>query len=185
MLAMSGNRERLRAGSVWEGPHPLPPPPVTRRTLRVGDRGRLVVAAGGSSVRIVAGEGRRVRLEARAADPLARELLDVEQEGDDVYVCTTAPTPLPWLRGRARLALELRVPAGFAVDVETRDGDVRIEDLTGAVEVRSHGGRLLFRGVAGCIEARTVSGPIAAERCSGELELRSVRGSIRIEAAGS
>jgi hypothetical protein len=185
MLAMSEVRETLEVGSGWECPHSGADSraQVARETFRVGARGRLVVEAGSDSVRVVARETDRVLVEARGPGGLARALLDVEQEGDDVYVRTSAPAGLPWLRARWRraLALEVCVPSRYAVDVATREGFVAIEEVGGAVEVRSLSGGLVFRDVAGCIEARTVSGPIAVERCSGELELRSVSGSIRIE----
>ena len=156
---------------------------VLRKTFKVAAGGRLVVGATAGSVRVSAREIDVVEVEVRRTGLLPPPLLEIEQDGDDVYVQARSLSALQWLTSWSRrgLELEVNVPARYSVDVQTTDARIQIEDVQGEVEARSLRGRLAFRNVAGSIEGRTAGGSIDVDGCQGDIELHSAGGPIRIE----
>jgi hypothetical protein len=158
------------------------PDELAGETLEVSEGGRLVVGAWAGSVRISAGGG-GVRVALRGRTLLPPPALEIERDGDDVYVdARSAPFP-SWLSVWAwrKVRLEVRVPARYSVDVQTRGGRVEIQGVDGEVDARSQGGNLVFRDVRGPIDARTSGGSIDVSGCRGEVDVATSRGSIEIQ----
>jgi DUF4097 and DUF4098 domain-containing protein YvlB len=87
-------------------------------------------------------------------------------------------------RCRVLARYELIVPAGVAVDLQTVNGDVRVNDLDGELDLESVNGTIEARGVRQSLEAQTVNGPIAAVALAlgrdSSISLESVNGSITL-----
>lgn len=104
-------------------------------------------------------------------------------------------------RARNRDALEIDVPRGVRVVVNTRSGDVEVQDFTGELEVYSQSGTQRLHEVRGRVIAEslsgdvtitgaptsvrltTVSGDIAIRGARGEVEVHTTSGDIRIDEA--
>jgi len=150
--------------------------------LEVAERGRLVIGAWAGSVKVSAGRPGIVRLEVGCPGVLPPPLLEIERDGDDVYVVGRSATSLRWLSRWAwrKAQLAVCVPARYSVEVATHAGRVEIHGVDGEVEARSRSGHLVFRDVRGPIDARTSDGSIAVCRCRGDVDATSARGSIEI-----
>ena len=83
-----------------------------------------------------------------------------------------------------KLAFKLLVPARCNLDLYTRDGNLMVGLLGGAMKARTHYGAITFRGVQGSIEAQSEFGDITVQHCTGALKLRSVSGNFRVGPVG-
>ena len=150
--------------------------------LEVAERGRLVIGAWAGSVNVSAGRPGILQLEVRSRGLLPPPLLEIERDGDDVYVARRSAPSLDWLsRWTSRKAqLAVSVPARYSVEVATHAGRVEIHGVDGEVEARSRRGHLVFHDVRGPIDARTSGGSIAVSRCRGDVDATTLRGSIEL-----
>src|SRR5262245_41184474 len=94
--------------------------------LEVAERGRLVIGAWAGSVSVSAGRPGILQLEVRSRGLLPPPLLEIERDGDDVYVARRSAPSLDWLsRWSSRKAqLAVSVPARYSVEVATHAGRV-------------------------------------------------------------
>lgn len=95
----------------------------------------------------------------------------------------------PWLRDARGVAvrLDLTVPARSDLTIESANGDIRVEGVTGVLRLTSVNGHLVLAGAAGTIDATTINGDVVgalgATGWSGEgSRLRSVNGAVRLDA---
>lgn len=97
-----------------------------------------------------------------------------------------------------RSDLEIHVPAGSHVEIDTFSADVTVSEVTGTVQVESVSGRLSISGglkeasaqsVNGSIEitgpslrthAESVNGPVTVRGASGEVEASTVNGTLEV-----
>ena len=156
---------------------------LARETLQVSDRGRLVIGAWAGSVNVSAGSGGTLRVAVRGRGLLPPPVLEVERDGDDVYVRLRSAPLMSWLAVWAwrNVALEVSVPERYSVDVQTRRGRVEIRGVDGEVDARSRRGHLVFRDVRGPIDAHTAGGSIDVSGCRGDVDVATSRGSIEIQ----
>lgn len=153
--------------------------------LEVAEEGRLVIGAWAGSVNVSAGRPGIVQLEVRCRGVLPPPPLEIERDGDDVYVAGRSAPSLEWVSRWAsrRAQLAVSVPARYSVEVATW-GRVEIQGVDGEVEARSRRGHLVFHDVGGPIDARTSGGSIAVSRCRGDVDATTLRGSIEIREVG-
>jgi hypothetical protein len=159
------------------------PGELARETVEVSEGGRLVIRAWAGSVKVSAGCSSSVRVAAKGPRFLPHPALEIERDGDDVYVEARSAPILGWLSAWAwrHAQLEVSVPERYSVDVHTHAGRVEIRGVDGEVDARSERGHLLFRDVRGPIDARTSGGSIGVSGCRGEVDVSTARGSIEIQ----
>ncbi len=141
-------------------------------------------------------------------EPWDRESMRVTSRGEDgAFVSLGRSGSRLELRvddrkGRSRDAdLHLRVPAWLDLEVEARDGEIRIQGTEGDVDVRLLRGELELLDLAGRVRASAIHGHIDARGlrgtsilssshddldvmgASGDLSLETVSGDIRLEGA--
>jgi hypothetical protein len=151
------------------------------RTLDVSEGGRLVIGDFTGTLFVRAGRPDAIEIEVDGGPPLLPPAVEVERDGNDVYLETHGTGWLQLLRPVARpLRLDVSVPARFSVEVTTSGGSVEICGVRGDVEVRGRAGHLLLSDVRGAIDGRTSSGSIDVSGCRGEFDLATSRGSIAI-----
>jgi DUF4097 and DUF4098 domain-containing protein YvlB len=73
--------------------------------------------------------------------------------------------------------VELNVPRGAIVQLQTRDGDVIVSDVTEA-RVETQNGDIDLQRISRLVEARCLSGDISLSDSSGRVQLGSVSGSV-------
>jgi hypothetical protein len=159
------------------------PGELAGESFEVSEGGRLVIGGWAGAVTVSAGSGKSVRVALRGRGLLPPPALEVQRDGDDVYVAARSTPLLGWLPAWAwrGVRLEVSVPARYSVDVHTRSGRVEIHGVAGEVDARSQRGHLVFRDVRGPIDARTSAGSIDVAGCRGDVDVATSRGSIEIQ----
>jgi DUF4097 and DUF4098 domain-containing protein YvlB len=77
--------------------------------------------------------------------------------------------------------LEIRVPAGSTLDVETVSADITADKVSGAVQLESVSGRISLNGDPRRFEARSVSGDVDITAVSAPGRAKSVSGAVRLK----
>jgi hypothetical protein len=85
-----------------------------------------------------------------------------------------------WMFGGPRVRVRVWVPRDFSVDIRSKSGPVRIQDIGGRVRARARDAGVEIRGVSGPVKLRVVNGPVEIEEITGDLEVTSSDGSIQI-----
>lgn len=149
----------------------------------IGPRGRFTLrqASGEVTVRGVEGDTVRVR-SVDGGRPLS-ELFNVETGDGFVELRQRDQFSL----GRlifSRLdspEIEVEVPHGATVSIETASAEVRASDLSGSKRFRTASGELQLSRFAGPLDAETVSGDVDIDgRAPLELAVKSISGDIRV-----
>ena len=168
---------------------------------RIGPRGRFVLrfASGEVAVRGVEGDTARVR---SLDDRSLADLFTIETGDDQLELRQIEKFGLGIL-GRGQSAeLDVEVPHGANVTIDTASADIEATDLSGAKRFRTASGEVSLNRLAGPIDVETVSGEIevdgqapvelAAKTVSGDVEVRvpvlrkldlgSTSGDLRVDA---
>ena len=110
-----------------------------RETMAETERGRLVIDAWAGSVNVSAGHGEAVEVALRGWGVLPAPAIEIERDGDEVYVEARSARQLAWLPLWVwrQVQLEVSVPARYSVDVATSGGRVAVHGFAGEVAVRN------------------------------------------------
>jgi len=84
----------------------------------------------------------------------------------------------------ARVSFEVVVPAGFGARLESRNGSITVEGLSGALEVLSHNGRLQLDASSPRVRASTHNGAVEFRGSAGQIELETRNGWVKAELTG-
>lgn len=160
------------------------------RESRIPARGSLQVNAspnGGVTVR--AWDGRDVLVRARVQTH-ARTQAEADQMARGIRVSTDGAIRAtgPEVSGRNRgwaVGYEILVPARTNLNVETENGPISVERLTGDIVLRAENGPITLRELSGDVRARTTNGPVtvtlAGRRWSGDgLDVETVNGPVTL-----
>ncbi len=80
--------------------------------------------------------------------------------------------------------LEVFVPRGASLHVETVSADINVDSLGGALEAETVSGAIRVAGASTSLSGESVSGPISLEDVSGEVKAESVSGSLTVSGKG-
>jgi hypothetical protein len=160
------------------------------RDTRIPARGSLRVdGAQNGGVTVRAHEGREILVQARVqttagSDAAAREMAGRIRVSTDGTIRATGPETSGRNQGWA-VSYEILVPARTNLNVETHNGPITVNGLTGEIDLRAVNGPINLTQLAGDVEARTQNGPInvtlAGRRWSGEgLDAETVNGPITV-----
>ncbi|HEY6189894.1 MAG TPA: DUF4097 family beta strand repeat-containing protein [Pyrinomonadaceae bacterium] len=140
----------------------------------------LCIASGSINVR----GWDRNEVQARSADAETIELRRASANGTGpatrIEVLIADPAEGPHGRGGNCTAfsdVELSVPRGAIVQLQTRDGDITVADVAEA-RVEAQSGNINLDHVSRLAEARALSGDITLKNSSGRIQLGSVSGSV-------
>ena len=97
----------------------------------------------------------------------------------DVMVLDKTATMKPRLDCQALASVEMEVPAGATVQVQTRDGDIMIAGVAAAY-AGSQNGDITIEHAAKLVEAGSVGGSISLRNSSGRVNLSSAGGGIEV-----
>lgn len=160
------------------------------RESRIPARGSLRVNAspnGGVTVR--AWDGRDVLVRARVqtharTDAEARDIARGIRVSTDGTIRATGPETSGRNRGWA-VGYEILVPARTNLAVQTENGPISVERLTGDIDLRAENGPITLRELSGDVRARTTNGPVnvtlAGRRWNGEgLDVETVNGPVTL-----
>lgn len=137
-------------------------------TVRAADEGHILVVA-----------------TRRAASTASRDRIQVEfqETSQGLEIRTTRPPGLL----NAYVELDIQVPPGTPVEVETGSGNLEVRGVAGGVEASTGSGNVVAGGLAGGVDLHTGSGRVElqdvlggarAETGSGSLTLRGIEGDL-------
>ncbi len=98
-----------------------------------------MIDAWAGSVNVSAGRAGSVEVALRCLGVLPAPALEIERNGDDVYVEARSLPRWQWLPLWVwrQVQIEVSVPARYSVDVATNGGRVEVNGFDGEVEVRN------------------------------------------------
>ena len=147
---------------------------------QVGPRGRFVLrqASGEVSIRGVEGDRIRVRTD---DDEAFRERFSIETGKDSVEIRQTEKLGFGIFGRGEGVDIEVEVPHGATVSIETQSGDIEAYDLSGTKAFRSASGEIVLSRLSGAVEVETVSGDLEIEGPAPlDLKARTVSGDVEI-----
>ena len=142
------------------------------------ERGEVEIQVSAGTIRVI-GEARRdIAVSGRLGSDVAA--WDVFHEGR--FARFHAVPPGGVADGSLDLAvdLELRIPLGNSVRLQSMEGRNLIENVTGTVTVSAATAEIIVRGAPRRVDVTTVSGPIEVEIESPDAVLKSVSGPIDV-----
>ena len=143
----------------------------------------LCVASGALNVR--GWDKSEIRVRALGAEQVEFRRIDKTKDPAkpasrvDVMVLNKARVVNPRLDCQAVADVEMEVPAGATVQVQTRDGDIMIVGVSGAY-AGSQSGDIAIERATKLVEAGSVGGSISLKNSSGRINLSSAGGTIDV-----
>jgi Putative adhesin len=156
---------------------------VTELEHRIGPRGRFTLrqASGEISIRGVEGDTVRVR---STDDTALGEQFEVETGDGFVELRQLEKFGLGikmFGRGAGSPEIEVEVPHGATVSVDSASAELEVSDLSGTKSFRTASGDAKISRLAGAVRLETVSGDVDLDgQAPLELTLRSVSGDVRV-----
>lgn len=90
------------------------------------------------------------------------------------------PQPPPPGAARLKVEYEVRVPTRFNLELETRGGEISIEQLQGEVRAITAGGSIHTDDISGPVRAETAGGSILLGNIGSRVEARTAGGAVRV-----
>jgi DUF4097 and DUF4098 domain-containing protein YvlB len=145
---------------------------------KIGARGRLVVRQASGEVIVRGVEGDRVRVEADDAKSF-KDRYTVEADDGSLEIRQTEKLGFGIFGRGESVDLEIEVPHGAHVTVETQSGDIEASDLSGSKAFRTASGEVVLQRLSGALEVETVSGDLEIEGPAPlDLKGRTVSGDV-------
>jgi|SRR6266852_830991 len=154
----------------------------TTKTFNVSGRANVRVETNDGSVRVTSSDTKQVefRVDYQGYE-LSKDLrVDAHQDGDKVQLTArvTGHWGFSWGHNSRRLHIEVRMPREADLQVQTGDGSVQVESISGTVNVHTGDGAVKANSLSGSIDLHTSDGGIAVENLKGDIRLRTGDGSI-------
>lgn len=161
---------------------------VEERTVDASDLSSLSIHSADGDITVQEGPGDQVRIRAvkRARGDIALEELTLEtsQEGDRVTVNTHVTDATLFDRGW--IDLRVTVPPDLVVDhVETPDGSIVVDGLTGDSHLRTRDGDIEVGYADGDLDIRVDSGDITVTDTDGRVSATTADGDITLTSPGA
>jgi DUF4097 and DUF4098 domain-containing protein YvlB len=152
--------------------------PVDARVKATVD-GMVSIENLAGSVHVIGWDQDEVRVEGHLADVVKR--LDLDSEEGEVTIEVVLPRRVDDV---GETDLEIHVPKGSSLDIETVSAWIRIEGVHGNLMAESVSGSITCEGSAESVEFETVSGGIEITGVKSRIEAESVSGAVEIRDAG-
>ena len=173
----------VRRGNAWTETYEW--------TAPVREGGKLIVRSDMGSVEITPGSGNQLEGHAvvrvfTGSEERARRVFDAYHlsahslEGGGVYVSAEFSGSRHH-DGSMGAEFDIKVPAHFNLDVETKGGDINLEGpLLGEARLTTAGGDIHGADISGPIKAETAGGNVGLGNLGARAEVRTAGGSIRV-----
>ena len=150
----------------------------------IGPRGRFTLRQASGEITIKGVEGGSVRVRSLDGDQSLNDQFNIES-GDGFLDLRQREQfslgKLMFSRGGSSPEIEVEVPHGATVNVESASAEIQAFDLDGAKRFRTASGELRLARFAGALDAETVSGDIDLEgQAPLELAMKSISGDVRV-----
>ncbi len=146
----------------------------------IGPRGRLVIRQASGEVSVRGVEGGQVRVEADDGDAFS-ERYSVETGKDSLEIRQIEKLGFGIFGRGESVDLEIEVPHGANISIETQSGDIEARDLDGSKSFRTASGEIVLQRLSGAVEVETVSGDLEIEGPAPlDLKGRTVSGDVEL-----
>ena len=161
----------LMAGSSWASQR-------VDETRDADADARIEVDIISGSIRVTGWDQNRVQVSGTIGDDV--EALEVSGSGGSVSIDLDVPDS--WGRRRRDIdaVLEISVPAGARLTVETVSAEITVKKVSGTVDLGSVSGEIRLSGSPSRAEVETVSGDIGVEGDQTAISAESVSGDIEL-----
>jgi hypothetical protein len=163
-----------------------------KRTYTLSAKGHLEIENINGTINASPSDGSEIEVRAEriakaSSDEAARELLKkieiVETETPDRVRIETKVPKMSWGRSGHEVRYWVKVPKGLAVNFETTNGGVRLENLDGEIVANTTNGGVRGNGLRGGVKASTTNGGVQIEMAAltADIELDTTNGGIRLQ----
>lgn len=104
---------------------------------------------------------------------------ELEEKAGRIRVEVRVTGATTWMFGGPNVRVRIWVPEKTSVDIRSKGGPVRIEDLVGSVRLRARDGDAEIRGIEGPVKLRVEDGDAEIEEIRGDLDVSCTDGAIR------
>ncbi len=160
--------------------------PVVERVVAVQPNVAVSVCLVSGDIKVHGWDRSEVRARSNDAETIEFRRPAGDRESEPAKEITVLLSDMPSHRSgpcSADADIELDVPRGAIVRLQTRDGDIQVLDVS-AVSASAQGGDLDLGGVKRSVEAHTIGGNISLSNSTGSIRLYSVGGSIEASGVG-
>src|SRR5258707_3422622 len=152
------------------------------KSFAVSGRANVRVETNDGSVRVISGDSKQVefRVEYQGYELGKNLRVDAHQDGDKVELAArvTGHWRVSFGHNSRRLHIEVRMPREGDLQVDTGDGSVQAESISGTVHVHTGDGAVKANSLSGNIDLHTSDGGITVETLKGDIRLHTSDGSI-------
>lgn len=157
--------------------------PMTGGAVEIANvNGLIDVSEGGTAVEVRAERTAKAASDEAAKELLGRIEMKEEVSGTRVRIEAKLP-PGGGIRQGLEIRYRVRVPAGVAVKMETTNGRIALNGLTGRAEAETTNGAIAGEDLAGPVKASTVNGGVnvaVKSVAEGGIEMSAVNGAVRL-----
>jgi hypothetical protein len=152
------------------------------KSYAISGRAQVRVDTNDGAVRIATGEGKQVEFRViYEGYELNKTIhIDSRQDGDSVQLNArvTGHWGFSWGRGRRGPRVEVRMPKDADLQIDTGDGSVETQPLSGHVKIHTGDGSVHVQAVDGNVDIDTGDGSITVEGAKGDIRLHTGDGHI-------
>ncbi len=152
------------------------------KSYTISGRAQVRVDTNDGSVRIATGDSKQVEFRViYEGYELNKNLhIDSRQDGDSVQVNArvTGHWGFSWGRGHRGPRIEVRMPKDADLQIDTGDGSVETQPISGRVKIHTGDGSVRVQAVDGNVDIDTGDGSITVEGAKGDIRLHSGDGHI-------
>ena len=155
------------------------------RSLPVDAQATVTLCVASGSLKVRGWDKSEVRVRSLGAEQVDFRRIDKTKDSSkpasrvDVMVLNKAGVSNPRLDCQAFADVDMEVPLGATVQVQTRDGDITITGVSGAY-AGSQSGDITIERASKLVEAGSVGGSISLKESSGRINLSSAGGWIEV-----
>ena len=160
--------------------------PTVERVVAVQPNVTVSVCLVSGDIKVHGWDRSEVRARSSDADTIEFRRPAGDRESEPAKEITVLLSEMPSHRSgpcSADADIELDVPRGAVVRLQTRDGEIQVVDVS-AVSATAQAGDLELGGVKRSVEAHTIGGNISLSNSTGSIKLYSVGGSITARGVG-
>lgn len=162
-----------------------------KRTYSMSANGQLEIVNVNGTINASPAEGSTVEVRAEriakastdeAAQDILKKIEIVENASADKVRIETRVPRMSWGRSGHEVRYWVKVPKGLAVNFETVNGGVRIDNLDGRIVASTTNGGVRGAGLRGAVKASTTNGgvDIGMASVTADIELETTNGGIRL-----
>jgi hypothetical protein len=155
------------------------------RSIAANPQATVTLCVASGSLIVKGWDKQEIRVRSVDADQLEFRRIDKTKDPNipasrvDVMVLDKTSRANPKLDCQAIADVEMEVPAGATVQVQTRDGDINIAGVAAAY-AGSQNGDILIERATKSVEAGSVGGSIMLKNSSGRVNLNSAGGGVEV-----